>query len=263
MSAFSAEWLALREPHDRAARSRAVLDAVRAQFAGAAAATITDLGCGTGATLRAVSPLLPARQRWRLVDNDPVLLKRAKERAPYGTEVVALDLAQDLETAIGDAPDLVTMSALLDLVSASWLDRLIAAMSRRHCPLYAALSYDGRTVLTPAARHDETVIAAFNRHQLTDKGFGPALGPGAARKPAEAFRRAGFAVVDEPSDWSFDDPDMQVALIEGWTDAAGAMGVAAPILAEWQDERRHLVAAGRSHMRIGHVDLFARPTGRR
>ena len=48
MSGFSAQWLALREPHDQAARSGTVLDALAATFAGAPAVTVTDLACGTG-----------------------------------------------------------------------------------------------------------------------------------------------------------------------------------------------------------------------
>jgi len=131
MSGFSAQWLALREPYDRAARNGAVLDALAAAFAGAPAVTVTDLGCGTGSTLRAISPLLPARQSWRLVDHDDALLAAAKKAAPAGAGVVtvATDLAGDLDHAIG-ACDLVATSALLDLVSAAWLDRLVASMTR-------------------------------------------------------------------------------------------------------------------------------------
>jgi trans-aconitate methyltransferase len=80
MSGFSAEWLALREPADRRARSRALVAELRSVFAGRDTAAVIDLGCGTGSNLRALAASLPRRQSWRLVDRDPALLSAARER---------------------------------------------------------------------------------------------------------------------------------------------------------------------------------------
>ncbi len=66
---FSADWLALRDPADRAARDQTL--ARRAAEAAGPAPVIVDLGCGTGASWRALAPLLPDGARWRFVDNDP------------------------------------------------------------------------------------------------------------------------------------------------------------------------------------------------
>lgn len=292
MSGFSAAWLALREPYDRRARNPAVLNALATEFAGRDSVAAVDLGCGTGATPRAVSALLPPRQDWLLVDRDTSLLAVAKaavaaggmsehERrtadsalaAPacpprhpqIGVVTLALDLAASLEAAVENGADLVTLSALLDLVSADWLDRLVAVLARRQLPLYAALSYDGRVTLAPPARHDDAVVAAVNRHQCTDKGFGPALGPAAAQLAPARLRSRGFAVVAGTSDWYFaaEDHDIQAAMLAGWAEAAAAMGVAAPLLAGWLEERRAHLAAGRATMRVGHVDFFASPMLRR
>ena len=266
MSGFSAQWLAMREPYDQAARSSAVLDALAAAFAGATTVTVTDLGCGTGSTMRAISPRLPAHQSWRLVDNDEVLLAAARKATPFGVNVttVATDLAGNIEQAIG-ACDLVATSALLDLVSAGWLDRLVTSLLRLSCPLYAGLSYDGGVVLTPGTRYDDAVIAAVNRHQRTDKGFGPALGPDAAQAASEQFRRAGFMVLQGRSDWRFgaDDRNIQIEMLAGWARAASEIGVDPTILEEWLRERRDYTRNGRSQMRVGHIDFFATPTGRR
>jgi SAM-dependent methyltransferase len=259
---FSPRWLALREPYDLAARNQAVLDAVAATFAGASAATVMDLGCGTGATMRAIAPRLPARQSWRLVDNDDVLLDAAQKAAPAGTDVstVAIDLAGAIEQA-ADSCDLVATSALLDLVSAAWLDRLVAFLARLSRPFYAALSYDGVVALAPEARDDAAVIAAVNRHQRTDKGFGPALGPDAARTAPARFRDAGFAVLEGRSDWSFgaNDCEIQLEMLAGWAGAASEIGVDSSTLEQWLSERRDHVTAGRSQMRVGHIDFFATP----
>ncbi len=109
------------------------------------------------------------------------------------------------------------------------------------------------------------MIAAVNRHQATDKGFGPALGPAAARAAPERLRGMGFAVIEGASDWQLgtSDRDIQMAMLAGWAEAAGEIGVVAPVLAEWLAERRAHVAAGRSTMRVGHVDFFASPMVRR
>jgi hypothetical protein len=40
--------------------------------------------------------------------------------------------------------DLITTSALLDLVSADWLERLTVEAAARRLPIYAALTYQGR-----------------------------------------------------------------------------------------------------------------------
>src|SRR5664279_6019575 len=180
MTGFSADWLALREPHDVRARNPAVLNAVVASLAGITSIRIVDLACGTGSTLRALAPHLPAQQNWRLADNDLSLLARASATArPAGVTVTAvpLDLNCDLEVALDGPVDLITTSALLDLVSATWLERLAVEIAARKIPIYAALSYDGRIEFGPADPLDAAIAAAVNAHQRTDKGFGPALGP--------------------------------------------------------------------------------------
>ena len=264
MSSFSAAWLALREPHDRRARNAEVLDAVVTAFASHISLNVADIGCGTGSTHRALSPRLPPGQRWRLYDNDLSLLARAT--GPADVTTVPLDLARDLEAALDGAVDLVTTSALLDLVSPAWLERFATEAAARRLPVYAALSYDGRVRLDPADPLDGRIVAAVNKHQRTDKGFGPALGPAAAQAAIEQFEQLDYAVVQGPSDWVFQptDREMQNEILSGWASAAREIDEAS--LGEatgWLTRRRELVSSGRSTIQVGHVDFFARPTSRR
>jgi SAM-dependent methyltransferase len=269
MSSFSVDWLALREPYDARARNAAVLDAVVASLKGCPAIRIVDLGSGTGSTLRAVAPRLLAPQNWRLVDNDLSLLARASAMAhPARVAVTALplDLNCDLEAVLDGPVDLITTSALLDLVSQAWLERLIIEIVTRSIPLYAALSYDGRIELDPVDSSDAAIIAAVNAHQRTDKGFGPALGPAAASSAIARFEALGYSVVHGPSDWVIgpEDRSFQMEILAGWASAARGMGgLSLADTVAWLTRRRGAIAAGRSSMRVGHVDIFARPTGTR
>lgn len=262
---FSAEWLAVREPYDRAARNADVLAALRAYFAGRRSLNIVDLACGTGSTLRAVAPHLPTPQRWRLVDNDLGLLLRAgAQEAPAGVTLRAdpVDLARDLEAVLDGAVDLVTASALLDLVSADWLDRFVTEIAARRLPVYVALTYNGEMRFAPEDAADAAVVGAFNAHQRRDKGFGPALGPDAAARPPAAFRRLGYAVVEGPSPWRLDEraQAIQGDLVTGVA-AATQEQASVPVadLAGWLVRRRTLIAERRARFTVGHVDFFAAP----
>ncbi len=256
---FSVDWLGLRAGFDTAARSRDLERRLAAWAADRVAATgkplaVVDLGAGSGNNRRHLTPRLGVEQTWTLVDADATLLAAARQADPT-VAVREVDLARDLDTALPDNTDLVTASALLDLVSKAWLERLLTRVESSGAALLTVLTYDGRTAWQPADPLDERVLALVNRHQRTDKGFGPALGPDAA--PALA-RLTGERAVQVASDWvvEADDNAMRAALVQGWAAAATAMapGEAAAIEA-WQ--RRSTERPAR--LVVGHLDQLVTP----
>jgi SAM-dependent methyltransferase len=250
---FSADWLALREPADRAARHAGLM--LAAADAAGPSPVILDLGSGTGATRRAMEPFLPAGTRWRLADHDPALLALA---ASPDTHAIEADLTE-LDTLPWDDVTLVTCSALLDLVSSEWIDRLAVILASRQIPFYAALSYDGAMAWDPADHSDATITAAFNRHQRGNKGFGSALGPDASAVSSERLAAAGFAtrLASSPWDLSPDASDLQANLLTGIAAAAAEAG--AGEAEGWAIRRRGLLS--RTRMIVGHTDLLALPPG--
>jgi hypothetical protein len=265
MTSFSADWLALRERYDARARNPVVLDAVIASAKGRLSMRIVDLAAGIGSTLRALAPRLPARQVWRLVDNNRELLTHAGKlarSAAFAIEACALDLNCALPDALNGPVDLVTAFALLDLVSETWLTRLVGEIVRRSIPIYATLSYDGRAEINPPDPLDAAILAAVNRHQCTDKGFGPALGPRAADAAIAHLRSMGYSLVDGGSDWVLgaDDREMQMKIFASWASAAcGTSRLSHDDAVGWLARRRDAVIAGCSSIRVGHVDFFATP----
>ncbi len=276
MSGFSPAWLALREPADLQARDAALERTLAAALARSLAPTrrgtvAVDLACGTGANLRRLGPRLPGPQRWRLLDADAGLLTVARERcsnlrAADGSAIVvdfqSIDLSRAGLHAVCDGAQLVTASALLDLVSAEWLNNLVGAtLATGACALFA-LDYDGRRVCEPLAGVDRAAHAAFDAHQHRDKGFGPALGPAAASFAAAAFEAQGYRVQRARSDWVLEPGQaaLQRELLHGWAAAAIEHEPdAREQHAAWLQQRLAHVAAGRSRLRVGHEDLLALP----
>ena len=99
MESFSAEWLALREPADHAARAHDLTRELAKRLARAGRGRVIDIGCGTGSNVRYLLPRLPPMTHWTLVDHDVTLLDTARrmlagpvEATGAVLETVAMDL---------------------------------------------------------------------------------------------------------------------------------------------------------------------------
>lgn len=278
MSGFASEWLALREPADLRARAAGPAGTLAARFLGHEHASVVDLGCGTGANLRATSELLPDRQSWRLVDHDAALLGAArtalaawadtaetgadgalvltKGRRRIAVSFAHADLARDLDGALGARTDLVTASALFDLASPDFIRRFAGAVAERRSLFYTVLTYNGIQHWTPRRPADNAMAAAFHAHQMRDKGLGPAAGPTAPAHLADQFRLAGYLVEEGDSPWRLTAP-RDAALI-----AELASGFARAVAETGKVDKTTLEAwrkVARTGAETGHTDTLAVP----
>ena len=274
METFDADWLSLREPADRRARDEKLPERLRAAWRRQGWSRVVDLGSGTGANLRYLAPRLPPGQQWTLVDHDPRHVDRLRRlEAPPEVDAVTA-VARDLAAeglAVVEGADLVTASALLDLVSEPWLAGLVLRCVESACGAYFALTYDGEVQwMTDSAAgwrvdgdpDDGLVWRAVNRHQRGDKGFGPALGPAAAPLAARLFREAGYRTWLAESDWRLEAADGRLTdrLVEGWAGAAaGLRPKTADRVGAWAVRRRAALARGSFRVTVGHRDLLALP----
>ncbi len=263
---FDADWLALREPADHAARPDALVATLGAALAGrvtGGALTVTDLGSGTGSNLRYLAPRLPTPQHWRLVDHDDGLLQRAAAPGPgVALERRVTNLAAGPAAALAGGETLVTAAALLDLVSEAWLARLLEGCARQGAAVLFALSYDGRIRWSDPQPLDAELEDAVNRHQRSDKGLGPALGPTAASVCAARLKARGYRVETRASDWRLDagQAKLGAALIDGWVDAAcEVVPHRAAALRAWGESRARALARGEVELVVGHQDVLGLP----
>ncbi|HEY5617250.1 MAG TPA: class I SAM-dependent methyltransferase [Vicinamibacterales bacterium] len=283
-------WLRLREPADVVARSDALTRAVASAMPSGRPLRLLDLGTGTGSNIRYLSERLTGHQRWLAVDRNAALLAELPGRISswgatrgYRTWIEAgrcivrdAHVECDVETRetdlgtldhreIFEGRHLVTASALLDLVSEPWLRALAARCRAEGATALFAITYNGRFACTPLEPEDETVRDLMNRHQKRDKGLGGgAAGPDAGTCAERCFVEAGYRVQREPSDWMLGpaDGDVMRLVIEGWAEAATEMAPdLVTTIARWRTRRLAHVAAGRSHIVVGHDDLAAWPPG--
>ncbi|MEM6849144.1 MAG: class I SAM-dependent methyltransferase [Pseudomonadota bacterium] len=265
MTGFAAEWLALRAPADAKARSRELMgQAARhaVDAAGDGPVRIVDLGCGTGATLRALAPLIAAPQAWTLIDADTELLAEAERLTAAHPPAPHLSLATqcaDLTAGLPwhEPPHLVAASALFDITSAEFVGTLAARLAADGTPLLALLIYDGAKTVDPPDSFDAEMLRFFNDHQRGEKSFGQALGPDAPAALQRELEAVGATVTLASSPWVLtrdSNGALIDAMVEGW---AAAATEAAPDregeIVRWREAH-----AGAQAMQVGHCDLWAR-----
>ena len=254
-----AAWLALREPADAAARSTELVD-VLLSLLPRRELVVHDLGCGSGAMTRWLAPRLSRPQRWFLHDRDAELLDRV-DPAGWAVETQLGDVTR-LDPAALAGADLVTASALLDMLTAEELERLVDLCATVGCPVLIALTVVGRVELHPAERLDREVMAAFNDHQRRQTSRGRLLGPDAVGEAVQVFATRGYDVVVRPSPWRLgaEDAELVQEWLSGWVAAAAERRPGTTAVLERYARRRHAAVIDRSlSVTVHHVDFLAVP----
>jgi hypothetical protein len=281
-------WLSVREPADFAARSEVLTRAVVEALPADRPVCALDLGTGTGSNIRYLAERLPRSQRWLAVDQSADLLAELPGRisswgAARGCEArtgdgrcilrgarldCEIEARQKDLSALDDGEifagrQIVTASALLDLMSEAWLRTTAARCRAENALALFAITYNGRFACTPMDAEDEEVRDLMNRHQKRDRGSGDrAAGPDAGACAERCFVDVGYRVRREPSDWTLGpaDVDVQRLLIAGWAEAATEIAPDhASAIANWRVRRLAHLSAGRSRIVVGHDDLAAWP----
>jgi SAM-dependent methyltransferase len=283
---FAIGWLSLRERLDSLARDKglAVTLAQRLPLR----PVILDLGAGTGSLFRFMAPIIARPQRWIFADVDRLLIEAAfdctadwaRERGftahrrrgsllpalsiatPWGLwriDALATDLVKAPRGLPLDKVDAVTCSALLDLASRRWMERLFSVL---RTPFYASLTVDGRDAWLPRHPADAAVRRAFRRDQRREKGLGLALGVNAVRTAEELLRALGFDTLAASSDWRIVRGERSLGrLFAGMTAQAAsqAMPARTGTIGSWY--RARLGDAGRARLaiRVGHRDILGFP----
>jgi hypothetical protein len=250
----SPEWLLMRESADAAARSAELVERLRPRLAEAGPLLIHDLGGGSGAMGRWLAPRLPVQQHWVVHDRDADLLELAVAtgHAAVTVEARRSDITRLTPNDLGGA-GLITASALLDLLTAEGLARMLRVCARR--PMLLTLTVVGRVILNPPDPLDARIGAAFNAHQRRAGRLGP-------HAVATAVKELGGEVLVRPSPWRLDaaHADLTTEWFGGWIAAACEQEPAlATEAGAYRERRLAQAAAGELAVTVDHADLLVLP----
>jgi hypothetical protein len=248
-----ADWLALREPADAAARSAELADRLTLRRP----LLVHDLGSGTGSMARWLAPRLPTPQHWVLHDRDADLLALAVRALPpgVGAETRVGDLTRLTAADLAGA-SLVTCSALLDMLTAAEIEALVAACAGR--PALFTLTVAGAVRLDPPHPLDAAVAAAFDAHQRRTVGGRTLAGPDAADLAVTAFRNHGIAVEVRETPWRLSPGPLAQAWFEGWLGAALEQQPDLSVQVNgYVPSRLTELRGGRLTVSVPHRDLYA------
>lgn len=278
---FAGDWLAIREPADQAARSRELAREAAVWLDDRSMLRVIDLGAGSGSNPRWLAPLLPQEQQWTLLDHDAELLEAVESSPrpvdangrPIGLETRRIDLTVVPDDVFAGA-DLVTASALFDLVSRDWLEDLAGRLASLNAAALFALTVDGRRrFVDPNGRpvgneFDRRMERLFNHHQRRAKGLGDAMGPAAASELPALLEAAGLRVRVDTADWRLaagqaEAVPLGLALLSDWTSAAIEQSRDEAVrIRAWHRRRRAELEVGKIGLLVGHVDVLALPQSR-
>ncbi|KXS37316.1 MAG: hypothetical protein AWU55_2438 [Halomonadaceae bacterium T82-2] len=280
---FDGRWLTLREPTDHQARDASLTQEARRWLEQCRSDDrplhLIDLGSGSGSNVAYLANHWPGPQHWRLIDQDAELLEQAERRLQTLRDDDARPLAWQHEQrsltpfdpTLLDGADLVSASALFDLVSRDWLDGFVQAMVERRLPGLFTLSITGGWRFIDADGNyredadDRWVRRTLDEHQHRDKGFGAALGGNATDALAERFAAHGYDLMRAASPWVLTPSDadarpLALALLDGWAEAALEQRPdEATRIHAWHARRRTSLEAGDWGVRVEHDDLFVHP----
>ena len=260
-----ARWLELRVQADNAARAVTaatllprLVRYLGTRGAGDSGVEVIDLGSGTGANQRWLAPRLPFEQHWLLIDQDQAL----QHHQPVAPRTRLLTADVGILTSVLDrlgGAQLVTCSALLDVLTLDQLDAIGSALAAARQPALFSLTVTGAMELSPAHSLDSHLIRAFNDHQRR----GGRAGPDADQILTRALRATGCMLWTTETPWLLDQHNDGEFVRRFLTDRVAAAVAHDPSLnssgAVWLTLRLAQLAEHALEVSVGHRDILVLP----
>lgn len=260
-----ARWLELRVLADNAARARTegtllprLVQYLAASGAAESGVEVIDLGSGTGANQRWLAPRLPFEQHWLLIDQDSALHRQLPAAPPTRHITADVEILTSLLDRRGNG-QLVTCSALLDVLTVDQLEVIGSALTTARQPALFSLTVTGAIELWPSHPLDSHLSRAFDDHQRR----GGRSGPEAVGELTRTLQATDRRLWTTETPWLLDRHSDREFVRRFLTDRVDAAINQEPSLssagADWLGRRLSQLADGTLEISVGHRDLLVLP----
>ncbi len=242
---FTIQWLLKRFAYDSIARNKQVEQSCLDYFKHNKDISILDIGSGTGASCIYFMEKITANQVWTLVELNPELAKASAERiAAYAVEngyivqqgaqqlflqkkqkFVTVHIRQESFLQMDSrldwgSIDLLTATAVFDLLSKELFAKFIEPIITYRIPLLGTINYERMSFL-PTDSLSEKYADLYTQHMVRPQAFGHAMGGNCIREITSLFRQNGLSFVSGESNWRIppEDATMRHYLLDYMADA--------------------------------------------
>lgn len=222
---FTIQWLKDRFPYDSVARNKRVEQSCLDYYRDRKNISLLDIGSGTGASCIYFMEKWSASQIWTLVELNPALAAASIERIEdyaaqngYVTQrgaqqlflqkeqkFVTVNVLQKSFLELDDfidwgSIDLVTATAVFDLLSKEMFADFIQPLIAHKIPLLATINYE-RMIITPDDYKSDLFSELYTAHMKRPQTFGVSMGGDSAYEMYQVFRNNGLSYKAGQSHW--------------------------------------------------------------
>ena len=275
----------MRVEYDEASRSTVLADHLN-KLSKKHEIDLIDLCCGTGSFLMWALNKNISFQNCILVDYDIKLLKsiksnlRAHLKSKYtiqsNTNNLNLLIKKNSKTISSVSIEkydcdeyshknktlhVISYSAALDLMSKSSIDIALKKIKKNNI-LYFSLCFNGLVKWTPTNTFDKYILAFFNNHQRSDKGFGSALGHKSIEFLKKKARDLNLNITVTDSPWIIKNKsEKDTVFIKRYIlDIRKSLfhmeGIDKNILRKWYEDKKNDLENKKIKLYVGHNDVL-------
>ena len=282
---FSKSWINMRMQYDDAARSDILINFLRSNSK-YDDYNLIDMCSGTGSFLIWLLKNNVTFKKNILIDHDMTLLKSVKSnfrkylKDKYVIKSNSNNLNLILTSKNSNSIDvyveksdcekfnlnenqsfIISYSAAIDLMSKSSITNSLSNMKKNNI-LFYSLCFDGKVKWSPSHNFDKYILSFFNSHQMTDKGFGKALGYQAIDYLTMKAKKLGYRVTEKESAWKIvnshekDKNFMRRYILDIKKALYHMEGIDRSMLSEWYLSKKESIYQKKLKLCVGHKDIL-------